>query len=273
MSYTLLISNPPQPMVDAQVTASVLGLLPVDANLKARYSVPEIWLAEKDRAVIDDAASRLRAAGMSVVVLAGEQLVAVPSQLIVTSFTFEEKRLALRLPTANVNVAYDHPIVIVPCTPRPAEGPMPPLRTIAGVQVSDSSSFVDIYVKARHDWIRLAVYAELVDYAGLGEQKTASHARNLLLVCQMLQRRFVNAHYDDRIVNMQLRRRIGYGTPPQLKDARKGFSFASPGLDALLSALSPALQDVGQADFSSRLSFLTRLATAGGPAPSAATPT
>jgi hypothetical protein len=59
---------------------------------------------------------------------------------------------------------------------------------------------------------------------------------------------------------MQLRRRPGFGTLPQYKDARKGFSYASPGLGTLLEQLSPMLKEMSQSELSSRLVFLTQSA-------------
>jgi hypothetical protein len=243
--------------VDAQVTASVLGLLPVDANLKARYSVPEIWIADEDRGKVEAAAARLALVEMRGVVRDAADFGKIPSQLIVTGFTFDEHKLTLHLPTATLNIGYDHPGLIVPCTPRAAEGTPPPPHKVAGMDVHDDSSFVDLYLKSKQDWLRLAIFAEHVDFEGLGAHKTASAARNMLNLLQMLQRRFTVADYDDRLVNMQLRRRPGPSTPAQLKDARKGYSYASPGLLALLEIIAPQWKDCSQSELSSRLVFLT----------------
>ncbi|MGQ0561112.1 MAG: hypothetical protein ACT443_04465 [Gemmatimonadota bacterium] len=252
----LLVSNPPHPHVDAQVAASVLGLLPVDANLKIRYSVPEIWLADTDAAVVEQATTRLRAGGMRCVIITGDDLLEVPTPLLVPSFALGERSVTLMAGDQGIEIAHDHSPVIVSSTPRPAEGAPPSLRTTIapGVEVRDLCHFVHFYLAGG---LRLAVYAELVDFAGLGDQIGSSQSGNMARFAQLLQQRLTHARFDNRLLNMQLRRRLAHGVPPNLRESRKGYSFASPGLDALLAAISPKLLSISQPELSSRLAYLT----------------
>ncbi|MGQ0814292.1 MAG: hypothetical protein ACT4O1_07480 [Gemmatimonadota bacterium] len=255
-SQVLLVSNPPHPRVDAQVAASVFGLLPADANLKVRYSVPEIWLADTDASVVEQAATRLRAGGMRCVIVRGEDLLAVPSPLLVPSFALCEQSVTLVVGDQRIEIAHDHSPIIVSSTPRPAEGAPPSLRTTIapGVEVRELCPFVHFYLAGG---LRLAVYAELVDFAGLGDQMGSSQSGNMARFGQLLQQRLTHARFDNRLLNMQLRRRLAHGVPPTLRESRKGYSFASPGLDALLEAIAPELLSISQSELSSRLAYLT----------------
>jgi hypothetical protein len=59
---------------------------------------------------------------------------------------------------------------------------------------------------------------------------------------------------DKRLVGMRLRARLGRRAPGA--EHRRGFSFASPGLLALLAALEQGLERVTQPELSTRLAFL-----------------
>ena len=258
-SHTLLVSNPPHPKVDAQAASAVLGIPPVDANLKIRYLVPEIWVADPDRSAVEADAADLREAGMRCAVVDGEQLRGIPAQQLVRSFAFSEQGITLRTDDSARELRYEEPMIVLPVSPRAAEGAPPGMRiTIAPwVQVSDVCPFIDVYLP---DGNRFAIYAELVDFAGLGGEATASQQHNMLRVGEMLRERLRRARFDDRLSNMQLRR-PRQSLPPHLLEARRGYSFASPGLDELLSAIAPELRDAPQAELSSRLSFLTTLSS------------
>jgi len=254
----MLISTPPHDRVDAQVAASVLGIPPVDANLKARYSVPEIWLSDEDGNPLDQSAATLAQAGMHAVVVESTELQRIPQQRVVQEFSFAEQGFHVRLNGSEGALAYDRRMLVVTCTPRPTEGAPLPARTVEGKTVSDGSAFVDVYVQGKDHWSRVALYGELTDFAGLGAQRTMSQSRNLIQLVQQLRGRLRHAHFDDRLLNMQLRRRPGHGTPPQLHEKmRRGYSYATPGLGALLERISPELRDISQTELSSRLVFLT----------------
>jgi hypothetical protein len=68
--------------------------------------------------------------------------------------------------------------------------------------------------------------------------------------------RFGHGRVDRRLVGMRLRAR-GSVRPPG-SEHRRGFSYASPGLAALLAAVSDGLDHVPQAELSARLAYLTQ---------------
>jgi hypothetical protein len=62
---------------------------------------------------------------------------------------------------------------------------------------------------------------------------------------------------DERLVNMQVRRRVG-APPPGM--VRRGFSYATTSLNELLESLAPGLSEIEHEDLASRLAFLTQAA-------------
>ncbi len=260
-SYTLIVSNPPHGEVDLHGAAQVLGLIPVEANLKVRYSIPEIWIAEADPAKAETAAGQLREAGANVVTARSEELVAVPSQRLVHGFSFGKNGLAVALKAGNANIPYHHPMIAIHCTPRVPEGGTggPPWfpEGPSGPSVSDGSTFLDLYLPSKSGIVRLAVYQEVADFTGLGDRKVASQAQNMVRFVQELEKRFTKVRADHRLLNMQLRRRPSAGTPPNVENTRRGFSYASPGFFQLIGAIAPALKGISQSELSSRLAFLT----------------
>lgn len=264
-SHVLLVSNPPHSRVDVQVAASVLDLLPVDANLKVRYGIPEIWLACEDEAEAGVARDQLAERGMRTTVTAGEALLRIKPQRLAQSLELTDDAVVVTAKGATVEIPNRDPLVIVSCTPRAAEGAPPNLRSFIApnVQVFDTCPFVDLYLP---NGMRVAIYGELVDFSVLGSQRTPSQTRNMVLIGQMLRARFTNSRFDDRLLNMQLRRRAGHGVPVNFRESRKGYSFASPGLDVLLGEIAPGLEMIWQTELCSRLAYLTSRAELGAPA-------
>lgn len=259
---TLVISNPPHGVVDTHAAAPVLGLIPVELNLKVHYPIPEIWLAEEDAAKGEGAAALLREAGASVVVVSSDSLVSVPAQRLIQSFAFGEKTLAVALKKGKAEIPYGYAMIVVHCVPQLPAGAKgaPPIQVDGdGTCVSEASAFLDLYLESGKGVVRLALFSELADFSGLGARRVPSHARNMAQLMASLEERFVGLHVDHRLVNMQLRRRTGVVTPAARENTRKGFSFASPGLHELLQAIAPSWVDIGQSDLSSRLVYLTTL--------------
>lgn len=240
----------------------MLELMPVDANLKIRYGVPEIWMADPEEAKIAIAETRLREAGLRCVAVAGADLLAVPTQQLVQSLELTWDSVVLHTDGDEIEISDSEPAVMVSCTPRAAEGAPPNLRSAlaAGVQVYDTCAFYDLYLASG---VRLAIYGELVDFGVLAEQRTASQNRNMVVLGQLLKKRLTQTKFDDRLLNMQLRRRAGHGVPVNLRESRKGYSYASPGLDTLMAELTPALANISQTELCSRLAYLTSRAGMG----------
>lgn len=257
---TLVISNPPHGVVDTFKAAPVLGLIPVEVNLKVHYPIPEIWLAEEDPAVAQQAAAVLRDAKAHVVTTGSDALAAVPAQRVIRSFAFGETGMTVTLRNGKAEIPYAYPTLAVHCVPQPPPGGTgaPPLQVDGdGTVVSEASPFLDLYLRSQTGVVRLALYAELLDFSGLGERMVSSHARNMAQLMEAFKERFTAVHLDARLVNMQLRRRLGVGTPATRENTRRGFSYASPGLHDLLNVVAPELVGVGQSDLSSRLVYLT----------------
>ena len=248
--HRLLITNPPHPKIDAHAAAEVLGIPAAEANLKARYGIPEIWAASTDRSLIEEDAATLRAADMRCVIITGDQLARVPSQRIVRGLEVTAKGITLRSDEGTRDVAVGEPMIVLPVSPRPAEGAPPGTRVAVApaVLVSDTCPYLDIFMP---DGNRFGIYEELVDLSAVG---------GALQFSNVMKERFPRARFDERLNNMQLRRPRQM-LPAQMRDARRGYSFASPGLDALLNTIAPELQNVSQAEWSARLAFLTTLSS------------
>lgn len=248
-SRTLVISNPPHGTVNPQKAAPVLGLIPVETNLKVHYRIPEIWLAEEDPEAGIRGAEHLTEAGARVVVTSSDVLAAVPNQRRIHKFAFGQAGLRVLVGQGGAEIPYEHPIIGVHCVPR--------LPTGGGDSPDDGAAFLDLYLKSATGLTRLSLYTDLVDYSGLGDARVASHSRNMAQFMERLTERFTALRLDTRLVNMQLRRRLGSAPSTVQANKRRGYSFATPGLDALLKDVAPGLADIGQSDWSSRLVYLT----------------
>jgi hypothetical protein len=288
-TYTLVVSNPPHGEVNLAGAAPALGLAPAEVRMKANYRVPEIWLAAEDDSSMEAAATDLRAAGLHVVVVAGERLSEVPAWSTVKSFAFGEAGLSMRLDDGEVELPYDSQVTAVYCTPRGAVeearrggggGLTEGLRQrSSGIFMARDSlvgfgalggrgsqsggeaatvepAFVDIYAAPAGTPLRLSVAVGKVEFSGLGEQQLPNMIGNLEIFVQEIESRFKGGAVDRRLLDMQARQRpmVGGGSDaPQ----RKGFSYATQALAKLLESISPDLKDVSQFELSSRLAFLT----------------
>ena len=235
--------------------------------MKAIYQVPEIWLADADRGQVERAAQTLREAGLSVRVVSGDQLLEIPRQGAVISFSFREDQFVAALAHATARLAYDEQVFAVFHTPRDLGDARPSgvlgARTSAALGVAGAagqpkdSAFFDIYHSREGEVMRLWMVQDGVDFSGLGDQKVPSQAGNMRKFVAEWESRFQRATVDRRLVNLQLRQPMTPATPGPALEQRKGFSFASRGLSELLDTIAPDLQDTDQADFSSRLVYLT----------------
>ena len=197
----------------------------------------------------------MREADMRYAVITDEQLAGVPAQQLVTSVAFTDDALTLSTDTGTHRLAFDEPMIVLPISPRAAEGTMEGMRFTVGpsgqLTVADVCPYVDVYLP---DGRRFGIYEELVDLREQG---------GFAGFVEMMRERFKRARFDDRLVNMQLRRPRQM-LPSHMREARRGYSFASPGLDELLNAIAPELQKLSQAEWSARLAFLTTLSTLAG---------
>ncbi|MDH3496027.1 MAG: hypothetical protein OER21_04635 [Gemmatimonadota bacterium] len=282
-TYRLVVSNPPQNGVDADEAARQLGLTPEQFRGKAAYSVPEVWFAHPDLERAADTARALLAAGCKVVVLSSDRLAEVPVRHRVRAFSFAEDGFVAHLDGSDIPVPYDYPVVAVFCRPRE---PAPDLaaamarprrssgylsyrdrilETAPATGMQDDTGteavpFLDLWLMHGAEPTRLTISQNAVSFAGLGrvQPRAASNMEALVGSCED---RFGQTRVDRRLVGMRLRFRGG-GPRPAGSEHRRGFSFASPGLHALLAAVSPGFEAVSQPELSTRLAVLTRQPTA-----------
>jgi hypothetical protein len=275
--YTLVVSNPPQLDVDAERAAPLLGLTADQFVSKAGYGVPEIWFAHPDRARATDLAEALRGAHCRVSVFDSSQLVSVPPRRRVRAFSFTDAGLVAHAEDEDAEVEYDAPVHAVYCRPRESAGDRPSggsaRRSSSFFSLKDrlveaSSSgaeetgegddtvpFLDLYLPLNGSVRRLTVQQNGVNFAGLGRVQPRA-AANMDALVGSCEDRFGAHRVDRRLVGMRLRTRVSRRAPGS--EHRRGFSYASPGLLALLAALERGLDHVSQPELSTRLAYLSR---------------
>jgi hypothetical protein len=242
---TLVLSHPPhRGEVDLKLAAPVLGLAPADLRLKIKYPVPEIWAAEPAPAA-QAAAATLTQAGFRVVAIPGTALAAIPERNPVVSFAFEEHGLIMR-GAEQGTLEYDAAVIGVLFTPRPGESKDAPVP-----------AFLDLYAIVRGHLRRWTCLQGATGFGGMGQRQSASFGMNVHAFAGDLGRRFAKCTLDERLVNMQVRRRIG-APPPGV--VRRGYSYATASLNDLLDSLAPGLSQIEHEDLASRLAFLTNAA-------------
>jgi hypothetical protein len=249
-------------------------LTPEQFIAKAQYAVPEIWFAHPDQGRAGEVARALREASCRVSVVDSGELVKVPPRTRVRSFSFTDRGLVAHLETEEAVVAYDQPVHAVFCRPRESaeRTSVPGARrsssvfslkdrlTEAGSSThteqgteDDTVPFLDIYLPINGAIRRYTVQQNAVNFSGLGRVQPRA-AANMEALVGSCEDRFGADHMDKRLVGMRLRARLGRRAPGA--EHRRGFSFASPGLLALLAALEQGLERVTQPELSTRLAFL-----------------
>jgi len=272
--YTIVVSNPPQNGIDPDRAAPLLGLTPEQFIAKAQYAVPEIWFAHPDQGRAGEVARALREASCRVSVVDSGELVKVPPRTRVRSFSFTDRGLVAHLETEEAVVAYDQPVHAVFCRPRESaeRTSVPGARRTSSVfslkdrlteagssthteqgTEEDTVPFLDIYLPINGSIRRYTVQQNSVNFSGLGRVQPRA-AANMEALVGSCEDRFGADHMDKRLVGMRLRARLGRRAPGA--EHRRGFSFASPGLLALLAALEQGLERVTQPELSTRLAFL-----------------
>jgi hypothetical protein len=279
IARALVVTNPPQSGVVPERVAPLVGLTPEQVSAKVDYRVPEIWAADADVRRMEDAAAGLEEAGCKVVVMSSDELLEVPPQNRVRSFSFTDDGLVADVDGRDVPVPYLESVIGVFCRPRerPSGRVSAPraarssglfslrdriLETGSGATAApdeETSPFFDIYVRSGSTPTRISVVQNSVNFAGLGRLQPRA-AANMQLFVERCEDRFAHASVDRRLEGMRLRR-DGRSKRVPMSEHRHGYSFASPGLNALLSQLSPTLEGITQPEFSTRLAYLTRAHT------------
>lgn len=273
-NYTIVLSNPPQTGLDADRAAPLLGLTPEQFIAKAQYAVPEIWFAHPDQERAGEVAQALMAARCRVSVVDSGELAKLPPRTRVRSFSFTDRGLVAHLETEDAEVAYDQPVHAVFCRPRESADrtSLPGARRSSsffslkdrltepgGAALSepgaeeDTVPFLDLYLPVNGGVRRYTVQQNAVSFSGLGRMQPRA-AANMEALVGNCEDRFGADHIDKRLVGMRLRSRLGRRAPGA--EHRRGFSYASPGLLALLAALEQGLERVSQPELCTRLAYL-----------------
>jgi hypothetical protein len=139
-------------------------------------------------------------------------------------------------------VGYGRPVIGVLFSPRPSGGRgLPP------------PAFLDLYAVCDRRLERWTFLQGTTGFAGI-ERQSASFGTNVRTLADDLRCRFTRFTLDERLLNMQVRRRVG-APPPGV--VRRGYSYATASLNELLESLSPGLSQLEHDDLASRLAFLT----------------
>ena len=284
-AYTFVVSNPPHGELDAHQAAPCFGLTLAEARMKANFVAPEIWLADTEGSKMEEAARTLQGAGLSTVVLAGNELLNVPEQAAVKSFAFTDTHLVASLEDSGLELAYEAPITAVFCkapedvaaqASRSNESSASlgkPSTTVfldrmvrarglgAGAGMTDAggtSAFFDIYSSHHGEARRISVALDVVDFSGLGDLQRSKPADNLVTFVAECERHFTQAYVDRRLENVRPRQWAMVGSMPKGSKQRRLFSFGTQALSKLLESISPDLKDVTQFELGSRLAYLMK---------------
>lgn len=250
---TLVVSNPPHGLVDAKRVAAVLDLVPAEVGLKARYPIPEIWLARENAADAEAAARELDAAGCHVALRRGEELRDLPAQRLMQGALFTDTGLLAELENGEVLWPYGLRLVAVVCTPRVEGAGTARVGSVDGGGAR--GAFVDFYGAPEGTLQRLGVSEDDTDLSALeGAALVGPHARFMRFIAQC-EAHFGRDPLDRRLTHLLLRRRQS-GAPTRTD--RKGYSFATRELTDLLGTISPELKNASQCELCSRLAYLTK---------------
>jgi hypothetical protein len=272
----LLVSNPPHGDVNAVEAAPHFGLSAAEVQMKANYGLPEIWFAEEDEDRLSVRCSELEATGLRTVLVSVDELLEVGPQRPAESFVLTDEGLHAVCDGTEPTIAFDAPTIAVVCRPRNEdEGARLPTRSAASRFSSwkrrapplrspdldlagfGSTPFLGLYTTGSDGPLRISIVQEITSFPVLPADLPhgLSTMRNLVSEWES---RFEKTYMDHRLVDMRLRGASSVVTGEQLpQPVRSGFSYATEALASLLSSLSPDLRDVGQADLSSRLAYLT----------------
>ena len=257
----LVVSDPPHVEVNRDAVAAILGMDVTDARVKIGFPAPEVFAAsDEDRA--REFATSLRAAGMSVKILDGQDLATIPWPVPVSSFSFGVDWLAARVGDEDVEIPYDTPLLGVYCKPpsdfdrEPATGLVPGDRGLAIAEAIEWSTNLDLYFQRGGGVQRISIVREHVDFSGLGDRSLVTAEENMELTVSELEHRFPNLRLDRRLENVRPRTRLKLGDSTFELDMRKLFSFGTLLLRQVLESVEPGLGDMTQHEFGSRVAYL-----------------
>jgi hypothetical protein len=174
-------------MVDHQAVADAIGLEVQDTTPKIRFAAPEILrAAEPTRAL--PFAHLLADAGLTVVLIEGDELARVPWPAPVASVAFTAQGLVGRFQDQDLLIRYEEAVLGVLC--RPPAGytrPQTPVLGPAsrGLQVAeaiDGMTILDLYVERGSQLARFTIAQEVLSPDGFGALRRATPADSMKAV-------------------------------------------------------------------------------------------
>jgi hypothetical protein len=278
-THYMIVSNPPHGSADAAKAAVYFGLTAAEARMKMNFPAPEIWLTDSDRQGMAGAQASLAECGVNTVLLEGEDLLKVPHQNIVSTFSMGDSQLVMQTAEGEKAVDCDSAIHGVFCKPatdvfmgtrkganlagdlgRPSSSVMLDRlsHTSSGAQAESVKTgivaFLDLYASADGEDRRFSFVAGTTDFSAL-----QSVGRDPLYAFVVdCERHFSSISLDRRLENVRVRARAVVGKPIPGEEQRKLFSFGSMALAKLLDEISPDLHELTQNELGSRLSYLMK---------------
>ncbi len=284
-NHALAISNPPHGNVAYEEAAPSFGLSPAEVRMKANYPIPEIWIAGDDGSLVTSAAKVLQNSGLSVTITSAEDLAAVPNGDVAEKIEFTDSGFSVLCDGSSNSISRESRTVVVYCRPQSTDidknshkvnslrSRMSHSSVIVGDRSRTSSlmelmggsnaldegvPFIDVYYEIDGDPSRVSLVAGTTFIAD-GDSGQILSVKDMPSLVKRISETFTDLRVDERLVGMRIRRRQMVGTVKPNESRRKGFSFASAGLTRLLEEISPALKNISDTDFSSRLAFITTL--------------
>jgi len=266
-------------MADAARAATYFGMTPAEARMKMNFPAPEIWFTDSDRQRMGDMESSLASCGVNTVVIAGQDLLTVPEQHVVQSFSMGDSGIMMQVGEEEFSAGYESSTAGVYCKPaadvfmgghkganlagdwgRPSSSVMldrmSRSSSSSDVREKDGESvaFLDLYASVDDEDRRFSFVAGITDFSSLPSVgRDPVHA--LVTECE---RRFSSLSLDRRLENVRVRARAVVGQPLPGQEQRKLFSFGSLALAKLLDDISPELHELTQNELGSRLSYLIK---------------
>ncbi len=258
--------DPPHREVDYPAVAEQLGLPVTDTRLKLGFPAPEVVAATEEEGA-RAFGEALRAAGVSVTVIDGRELAAIPWPRLVTRFEFGPDALVGVCGDETFRVRYDTHVTGVYWKPPPgfpAGGPdsldpIPVPQEAHGAALADAiqwSAGLDLFYSDGGALSRLTLARDATDWRGLGELHGTSPTLNLETSVSEFARRFRSRVIDTRLENVRPRRRFVVGATGFDLDLRKGFSYGTLLLRQALAAVSDDLGDLSQFELGSRVAYV-----------------
>jgi hypothetical protein len=277
--HFLVISNPPHGSVDAAKAAVYFDMTPAEARMKMNFAAPEVWFTDSDQERMVDVQSSLAGCGVNTVVLEGQDLLAVPEQYVVQSFSMGDSQIVAKTGEGEFTVDYAAPVAGVYCKPaanvfmgghkgsnlagdwgRPSSSVMLDRMSRSSSssesesESAGSAAFLDLYTSLDGEDRRFSFIAGATDFSSL-ESVGRDPVHALVAMCE---RSLSALSLDRRLENVRVRARAVVGQPLPGEEQRKLFSFGSLALAKLLDDISPELHDLTQNELGSRLSYLMK---------------